>query len=445
MTLNKFWKNKSGNVSVIFALSALPIMIGSTLAMDSYHATSVRSDLQAALDNAVLATVSNGSLDAGDRQAYAEARFNSNYTQYAATTTFSDNREIVTMTATAKMPTLMGGIVGKKDYIVTATSAGTVNRGRTICVLALSENQKDAVRFEDSVYFQANNCSVHVNSTHANAIVNTSTMVPKAQDFCVTGGGRGKFDPPLNSQCDSIKDPYADIVLPVPTQCVEEGTQRTMELFAEGMSFLQTGSYGGTNRGTTVAVGDGETLSPGTYCDPLTIDGANITFEPGIYQFLYGVTFKNSAQVYADDVTLVLHGRSTIVEIETGAEVYLKAPSKGDLAGLTIIQGDQDYFAIMDTVFADTAGFEQSFAPGDATSRLQSGGHLDVIGTVYLPDQHLEVSGTSTFGARALSTSFIANSVHFKEKTRTSLAVNHQAEGLPPIEPRVEEAPRLIR
>ena len=445
MKRQNFWRNSSGNVGVIFAISALPIMIGSSLAMDNYQATSVRADLQAAVDNAVLATVSNGSLDPGDRQSYAEARFNSNYTQYAATTTFSDNREIVTMTATAKMPTMMGSIIGKNDYKITATAAGTVNRGRTICVLALSENQKEAVKFSDSVYFQANNCSVHVNSSHANAIVNTSTMTPEAQDFCVKGGGRGKFDPPLNSQCDSIQNPYKDIVLPVPTTCVEDGAQRTTELVFEGLSFLQTGTYGGTNRGTTVTVGDGETLTPGTYCDPLTIDGANITFEPGVYQFLYGVTFKNSAQVHADDVTLVLHGRSTTVDVETGAQVYLKAPAKGDLAGLTIVQGSQDYLAIMNTVFPDTAGFEQAFAPGDATSRLQSGGHLDVIGTVYLPDQHLDVSGTSSFGARARSTSFIANSVHFSERTRTNLAVNHQAEGLPPIEPRVEEAPRLIR
>jgi len=445
MALKQFLKNTSGNVGVVFAISALPIMVGSTLAMDKYQATTVRADLQAALDSAVLATVSNGSLDPGDRQAYAEARFQSNYTQYAATTTFFDNREIVTMTATAKMPTIMGGIIGKNEFTISATAAGTVNRGRTICVLALSENQKDAVRFDDSVYFQANNCSVHVNSTHANAIVNTSTMTPKAQDFCVTGGGRGKFDPPLNSQCNPVKDPYEDLVLPVPTTCVEDSTQRTAELAFEAFSFFQTGTYGGTNRGTTVTVGDGETLQPGTYCDPLTIDGANITFEPGIYQFLHSLTFKNSAEVHAKDVTLVLHGKATSVEIETGAQVYLKAPAKGEMAGLSIVQGDQDYFAIFDRIIPDDEGFEQSVVQSDTISRLQSGGHLDVIGTVYLPDQHLEVSGTSTFGARALSTSFIANSVHFKEKTRTNLAVNHQAEGLPPIEPRVEEAQRLIR
>lgn len=445
MKRQNFWRNSSGNVGVIFAISALPIMIGSSLAMDNYQATSVRADLQAAVDNAVLATVSNGSLDPGDRQSYAEARFNSNYTQYAATTTFSDNREIVTMTATAKMPTMMGSIIGKNDYKITATAAGTVNRGRTICVLALSEDKKDAVSFGDSVFFQANNCSVHVNSSHANAIVNTSTMTPKAQDFCVNGGGRGTFSPPLNSECNKIADPYADLVLPVPTTCVEDGTERTAELAFEAFSFFQTGQYGGTNRGTTVTVGDGETLAPGTYCDPLTIDGANITFEPGVYQFLHSVTFKNSAEVHAKDVTLVLHGKETSIEVETGAQVYLKAPAKGDLAGLSIVQGDQDYFAIFDRIVRDDNGFEQSIVQGEAISRLQSGGHLDVIGTVYLPDQHLEVSGTSTFGARALSTSFIANSVHFKERTRTNLAVNHQAEGLPPIEPRVEEAPRLIR
>ncbi len=438
-----FWKNTSGNVGVIFAIAALPIMVGSTLAMDKYKANSVQADLQAATDNAVLATVSNGALDPGDRQSYAESRFASNYKAYPATLKYSDTASVVQLTATAKMPTLMGSIVGRDNILVSATAAGTVSRGRTICVLALSEDSESAMSFSDSVLFEASNCSVHVNSKHANAITSTSTMTPKAQDFCVTGSGTGTFNPPLNSECTKVNDPYADLVFPTPTQCVEDAATRGQQLYDTlTTGFSQMGTTYSEEDATTT--GSNTVLRPGTYCDPVIVDGANVTFSPGTYQFLAGIKFKNSAQVHAQSVTLVLHGPENMIEVETGAQVYLKAPASGDLAGLAIIQGEQSYVGLGNQILpaGRWVGVIRGAKP---ISRLNSGGHLDVIGTVYLPDQHLDVSGTSTFGARSRSTSFIADTVSFSEKTRASLTVNHTAEGLPPIEPRVEEAPRLIK
>lgn len=442
---NNFWKNTSGNVGVIFAIAALPILVGSTLAIDKYKTNGLKTDLQAAVDNAVLSTVSNGSLDINDRQPYAEARFYSNYKDYPTTLRYEDSVDVVRLTAQAKMPTLLGGIIGRDDNTITATAAGTVNKGRTICVLALSEDSENAMSFSDSVLFEANNCSVHVNSTHSNAITSTSTMTPKAQDFCATGGGTGNFNPPLNSECTPVADPYADLAFPEPTECLEDAAVRREQ-------FLSTFRSGELEMGTTYSSGsEGEmttgsnvTLTPGTYCDAVIVDGANVNFSAGTYQFLNGIKFKNSAEVYARDVTLVLHGAKTMIEVETGAQVYLKAPMQGPLAGLAIIQGEISYVGLGDRVIVAPEWIQQ-YRKGEATSLLKSGGHLDVVGTVYLPDQHLDVSGTSTFGARSRSTSFIAHSVSFSETTRTNLTVNHQAEGLPPIEPRVEEAPRLIK
>ena len=444
-TKTNFFKNTSGNVGVIFAIAALPVMVGSTLAIDSYKKNTVQSELQSAVDNAVLATVSNGTLASGDRQAYAENRFRSNYTDGAATLTFSDSADIVQLTATAKMQTILGGMVGKNDFTISATAAGTVNKGRTICVLALSEDSPNAMSFSDSVLFEANNCSVHVNSTSPNAITTTSTMIPKAEDFCVTGGGTGTFNPPLNSECAKVENPYASLTIPTPTACMEDQAVRR-EQFVRG---VRTGQM---RMGTTyTAESSGEVttinnvyLTPGTFCDPVVVDGANVTFSPGTYHFLNGVKFENSAEAYARDVTLVLHGSETTIDIATGAQLYLKAPATGDLAGLAIVQGDKAYVGLGEQV-VEAPGWVQEFREGEAISRLQSGGHLDVVGTVYLPNQHLDVSGTSTFGARSQSTSFIAYTVSFSEQTRTNLTVNHQAEGLPPIEPRVDESPRLIR
>jgi len=464
-------------------------MVGSTLAIDQYKMNGVKANLQAAVDNAVLSTVSNGTLKMNDRQPYAEARFHSNYSAHPATLTYSDTQDIVRMTARAEIPTIMGGIVGRDRMIISASAAGTLNRGRTICTLALAPDGPERLTFKDSVYFTAKNCSVQVNSTDPKAIVNMSTMTPKAQDFCVTGGGTGKFKPKLNSECTPVADPYANLVLPEPQACRQMNDFEIVEVLPGNpggrdddddelddefgdefddefddddspLASITTTLTGelptrtitdplATTRRLEVLTGSNRTIEPGNYCDGLTIDGVNITFPPGVYHFGKDVKFKNGAQAYAKDVTFILYGSEGKIKVESGAELYMKAPSDGMTAGLAIVQdvklsdpGDISLAGLVQEASNEQV-IEEPLIP--IQSELKSGGRLDVIGTVYLPQQELNVSGTSVFGARSKSTSFIAYEIHFSGKTRANIAVNHQAEGLPPVQPRSEESPRLIQ
>lgn len=90
-----FTKNTDGHVAVTFALLGIPLALAGTLALDSYSSQGEHSRLQAALDGAVLATVSNGTLDnATDRESYARDRFASNY-DAPATLTFTDDGSVV--------------------------------------------------------------------------------------------------------------------------------------------------------------------------------------------------------------------------------------------------------------------------------------------------------------------------------------------------------------
>lgn len=497
------WKNQKGHVAVTFALLGIPVALAGTLALDSYSANDEQGKLQAALDSAVLATVSNGYLAPEDREDYARQRFASNF-QDDAVLTFSDDGEVVSMTAKAEVDTILGGIINKDTIEIFADSAGTVNKGQTICVLALDESGEGAVTFEESAYFRATNCSVHVNSSNLQALKNMSTGVPTAENFCANGGAVGGFEPSANTECDKVDDPYVDLAIPAPSNCIEDSELRQAAIRAGGRSGLATmtttvdmygtgtltntttmpgngngnafgqngapgqngnngnggnggnGGAGGTGAtgGTVISSGTGgenETavagsntvLMPGTYCDSLVVDGVGVYFNPGVYHFLRGVTFKNSAEAYARDVTFVLQGDKSQINIETGAELYLKAPATGDMAGLVIVQSG--------TTYSRYGGVEPAsrwlynLILGEPVSYLSSGGRLNVVGTVYLPDQHLEVSGNSVFGAQARSTSFIAKSVRFTGTNHTTLAVDHVAEGLPPIEPRIETAPRLIK
>ena len=80
-------------------------------------------------------------------------------------------------------------------------------------------------------------------------------------------------------------------------------------------------------------------LQPGTYCGGLTVDGVDVEFRPGTYTMLNGpLTFKNRSSAIADGVTFVMDGYNSVLTVETGSEVFVKAPSRGDLAGLAFFQ-----------------------------------------------------------------------------------------------------------
>ena len=91
-------------------------------------------------------------------------------------------------------------------------------------------------------------------------------------------------------------------------------------------------------------------------------------------------------------------------------------------------------------------------APGNRTVEEQSsliaeGGALQVLGTVYLPSQTLEILGKNTsIGSMAPSTSFIADKLHISGGygSRMVIATDHAAADMPPILPRAEDGARLI-
>lgn len=473
-----FTKNTDGHVAVTFALLGIPLALAGTLALDSYSSQGEHSRLQAALDGAVLATVSNGTLDnATDRESYARDRFASNY-DAPATLTFTDDGSVVHMTAHAKYDTMLGGIVNRQSLDLRAESAGTLSKGRTICVLGLAEEGEGVVKFDDSAYFKAFNCGVQVNSSDTKALISTSTNAPQAESFCVRGGASGQFSPAVNSQCEAVKDPFASLTSPTPQQCrdmtgftrIENGIivgtiDTAGELLGTGLEPTLTNTNtltGGlidpltslpqdaVSSLTGVLTGSNVTIEPGTYCEPLIIDGYNVDFPPGQYHFLQGVRFLNGSEARADNVSFILEGAHTPIQIDTGAQLYMKAPPNGGLAGLALVQTPYEYRQILgslDIEFVRHYG-EGTFTPTDpekAYSFLRSGGRLDVIGTVYLPQQTLEVSGDSIFGAQSQTTSFIANKVWFKDRMHANIKVDHEANGLPPVEPRVETSPRLIK
>ncbi len=146
--IGNFRLNKRGNVAVITALSALPLVAAIGCAMDYTTATMIKTKLQAAADAASLATVSvnssviataknmSGSGTVSGGSTFATNFFNANlttspedtgYTSLTPTATVARSGTTVTATVsyTAQVPTYFMGIMGYKNIALSGTSTAS--------------------------------------------------------------------------------------------------------------------------------------------------------------------------------------------------------------------------------------------------------------------------------------------------------------------------------
>jgi Flp pilus assembly protein TadG len=145
--IGAFRSSRRGNVAIITALCAIPLVSAVGCVVDYSMASLVKTKLQAAADAASLATVSfnspvistaqsmtgNGTISGGSTEAVDF--FNANltgvtgYTGLSSSATVSKSGQSLTATIsfTAQVPTFFMGIVGYKDISVSGTSTASYN------------------------------------------------------------------------------------------------------------------------------------------------------------------------------------------------------------------------------------------------------------------------------------------------------------------------------
>ena len=403
----RFWRDQKGQFSVMVALFGLPLLLVCAYAVDVNQAVHKKTNLAAALDAAALASVIPANLDVAEREAYARIIFEENYFGDASVTLdINASRERVEITGSTYLPTFMSGIVGKDKIDVKNTSVAVVTREDVICVLALDPNGSGAVEFKDSAVFNSPACSVQVNSTSSQAIVSSVPAPPIAKSFCSSGESKGKFYPFIKHVCSRIEDPYAGKNLPPePRSACKESTYQKATI-----------------------------LNPGVFCEGLKIDGANVTFSPGIYHIWGELLFTSTANVYGRDVTFILKGTGNSLKIDNSAIVELKAPSLGPTAGLVFWQ-----------VYADKDDKNKEQPTGvSGKSEISASGGLNIVGTAYFPTQELTITSDRWVTSKSPATSFIAYRLLFAGKSNTAVHVDHEAGGIPPMLPRSDEGARLV-
>jgi len=447
-TLSGFKGDQSGQVAVFFALMAVPLIAITSASVDYTNAVREKQAIKGALDAALIAAVNNNAIELSEKPAFAETHFRANYSgSVDVVLTPSVEESAVSLVAGGEIKLTFGQLIGIKNPIVADRSAAIIASENTICVLALSTTEKDAVKIDGDLTYLSPRCTVHSNSSNKKSLVSKSSVTPRAKSFCTVGGAEGNFLPYSKGECKPIEDPYASVPAPYMTPCAVTPSTGKGKTKGKNKDGTMTGGLSGsvaqvmdTETGLLVPVSENltgslVTLVPGTYCAGLTVDGVDVDFMPGEYIMRDGpLTFMNGAEATARDVTFILVGENAVFNVETGANVLLKAPSTGFRKGLAVMEA------------------EDPSAPGNRKvkkkkSTITGGGNFSVLGTVYLPKQTLEVKGDGTqVGSKAPATSFIADRVHFKGENGAVVEVDidHAAAGIPPILPKAEDGAMLI-
>ena len=442
--IKRYADNESGQVAVITAVVALPILLCVSVALDANMADRGRTKLQSALDSAAIAAVSDQTLNEAERNEQAKERFWANMPilEDVEFNIVSSKEDRVEVEGKMKIPTLFAGIVGRDEINFKGSSAAELVKGSTVCMLALDPDSARSFEVTHGASLEAN-CSIQVNSRHKEASVVDHGGKASAQGFCIGGGAQGEHLPYVNTECSTLGDPFEQVEIPTPTQgCVDEEELKLLRSDWRSARDAIENHEIDENKRWADALAAGQTwyptyfeknhLKPGNYCEGLFLEENEFILDPGVYHITGGsLVFGLGTELIGEGVTFVLHGDAKI-EIRDGSILNIKGPQDGPMEGLVIAQ-KLDNKSMTDPTYPNV------------TSLITDGSKLNLLGTVYLPSHKIEFLGGSLSKTHAPATSFIAHQISISDGANIGVSSDHVAAGISPIKPRSDDGARLVR
>jgi len=378
----RFLRQCRGSAVPTFAIALVPMVALVGAAADYSRANNVRSQMQGALDAAVLA----GARD--DTASWTETAKNTFSALFqpkgisAPTPSFilnGDGSFTGNANATVPMDFLRSFGISTVTVKTTATAMlAPTSPESEYCLLALNLTAAQSMKIAGNgdITITAPSCVMQVNSNDSDAVNLSGNAQVSTTDNCFVGGLRtvdhSSLSPPPDAVCKTLPDPFANYLKPSVPPC----------------------SYGGTSGLPSYTYSDADPPLPGkTYCGGMKFSGnVNVTFPAGTYFVKDGPIKESGGTFRGDGVTFFLTGDKAAVEMSGQANWHLVAPVSGPMAGFAI--------------FLDPNG--PSGAPAES-SQLSGQSELYFEGVVYLPKQLVTVTGTAEAFAPSPWTAFIAD------------------------------------
>ncbi len=279
----------------------------------------------------------------------------------------------VRATVTDRTFNLFGSFGGVSAFNINAqATAGVTTFTAGACIYVLDPTAAKAFSISGSASVTAT-CGIFVNSSDSDALDASGNSSIASTQILVNGGstigGKASVSPKPTTGAGAQSDPLASLAMPTFTSNCDY-TNYSLSTAAT----LTPGTYCG---GITVQGGGTATFNPGLYI----INGGGVAFQGGSAEIGTGVTFFNTGQ----------YGKSPgPVTFSGSAVVTLAAPSSGTYQGMLFVQ---------DRNLSYTGNNSITGASGSV-----------LTGTLYFPSTTVSYTGTSTAGSY---TALIAKTVTF--------------------------------
>jgi hypothetical protein len=253
------------------------------------------------------------------------------------------------------------GLFRRSPFVVSARAVAIVGGSGKICALSLEGAAAGAVRAGGSTNTNLVDCGLAVNSSAAEAVtLSGSAVIATLEtkivgDYALSGNAVLSATNGIVTASGPTVDPYASVAVPPIGSCTRS-------------NYKATG-------------GKVETLSPGVYCNGMSISGGStITLNPGVYVIDRGsLSISGNSGLTGDGVTIVLTSSTgsnfATVSLSGGTRLDLTAPPTGPTAGL--------------------AFFQDRRAPTSGSNSFTGGTTQVVNGALYFPRQSITFAGGS--------------------------------------------------
>ena len=414
-------RDKSGAIAITFALSAIPIAIGVSIALDMAVASHLKSDFQAAADAGVLAAATRLAVNASDanKEQLALDAFYANLSPDLLAHTGTPEVDIdfpakeVHLAVVVNQSSLMGSLV-HDAWNLHVDATATVSKGTPICMMALNPHKEEALTIQGTADLIANKCAVHVDSDDAdNALHQHGSSSATAESFCVHGGHYGSaYTPPPKDKCwyenDPLEKPFAD-------------DWKAANISTTGCTFTNFGTIN-TGAGITTM------LDPGVYCGGLTIKKGIVQLKAGeMYVFRDGpLHVQAQGTLKGTGTPILFEGNDTTRLItQAGASIIVTARTSGLFKGIVFAQHPSSIPAKENTIIG--------------------GGQMQITGIMYFPKQTLYITGNGDIGTTVAQFAIMADTIKIEGNGQLNIHIgqDYQDSGLPDL-PEAHEVVHLI-
>ncbi len=386
--IKKFATDNGGNIAMIFAVVAVPLMMVAGAAVDYSTFYNIKSYYQQQMDVIALEAaqefiekdeLSEGQLDR-EITSFLDARL-----KYLTTTSSENqnvefqydvdhNKKSVTINARITYDTGLMKLAGVNQMVseFESVTIATIDRA-PVCILALSKNNGTGIEFSGDGELKAKDCVVWSNATGILSVKFYGNGKVKSEKLCAVGRsgpvGQYKVTPEPESGCRIVTDPLASWKPPYIGEC-------------------DYSNLGWITKSTSV-------LKPGVYCGGLQVDADKIKLQPGIFIIKDGpLVLRGGSEIKGKNVGIFLTGVNTYVDIDGKSKVDIRSAETGPMAGIAIA-GKGQY----------------------GTSNVTGRSNRKIGGVIYLPNQALNYVGESEIEAISPVTTIIANTIKIGGET----------------------------